>query len=217
MLGKIDESHIIRAIEYWDNERKRLPNYDHCAVIIAEDITTRFLNIISLFNSHIPLIAIQLNALVIDDKLVLDFVKVLDEITTGEADDDEIAVKKDRNYWDGKANKDSLKLIDECCDLIKEIDSEITLGYTQNYLGLIKRNRSLYFVIFFPKQKFVRADIKINDIETWTSKLEENDFEIISIGKGSGRLKFKNVKNDLLKKKDLLKELFQKSYQERIS
>src|SRR6478735_3606441 len=62
-LGKVDESHIIRTIEYWDIERKRYPQYDHCAVIIAEDITSRFLNVISLFNKAIPLIALQMNAL----------------------------------------------------------------------------------------------------------------------------------------------------------
>src|SRR4028118_2410692 len=33
-LGKTDESHLIRTIEYWDIERKRYPQYDHCAVII---------------------------------------------------------------------------------------------------------------------------------------------------------------------------------------
>jgi hypothetical protein len=43
-LGKTDESHIIRTLEYWDIERKRYPQYDHCAVIVAEDITARFLN-----------------------------------------------------------------------------------------------------------------------------------------------------------------------------
>ena len=53
-LGKVDESHIIRTIEYWDIERKRYPQYDHCAVIIAEDITSRFLNVIGLFNGYIP-------------------------------------------------------------------------------------------------------------------------------------------------------------------
>lgn len=31
-LGSTDESHIIRTIEYWDIERKRYPQYDHCAV-----------------------------------------------------------------------------------------------------------------------------------------------------------------------------------------
>src|SRR5882724_9308414 len=44
-LGQCDESHIIRAIEYWDLEKKRFPHYEHCAVIIAEDVTTRFLNV----------------------------------------------------------------------------------------------------------------------------------------------------------------------------
>lgn len=34
-LGKTDESHIIRTLEYWDYQRKRFPQYDHCAVIIA--------------------------------------------------------------------------------------------------------------------------------------------------------------------------------------
>src|SRR4051794_14763220 len=32
-LGSTDETHIIRTIEYWDIERKRYPQYDHCAVI----------------------------------------------------------------------------------------------------------------------------------------------------------------------------------------
>ena len=61
-LGSTDESHIIRTIEYWDIERKRYPQYEHCAVIVAEDITSRFLSIINLFNGTIPLVAIQMQA-----------------------------------------------------------------------------------------------------------------------------------------------------------
>ena len=38
-LGATDESHIIRTIEYWDLERKRYPQYDHTAVLVAEDVT----------------------------------------------------------------------------------------------------------------------------------------------------------------------------------
>ena len=52
-LGATDESHIIRAIEYWDVERRRYPQYDHVAVIVAEEITARFFNVISLFNGFI--------------------------------------------------------------------------------------------------------------------------------------------------------------------
>jgi len=41
-LGATDEAHIIRTIEYWDIEKKRYPQYDHCAVLVAEDIRVGF-------------------------------------------------------------------------------------------------------------------------------------------------------------------------------
>ena len=62
-LGRADESHIIRTIEYWDIERRRYPQYDHTAVLIAEDITSRFLNVIGLFNGFIPIMALQISAI----------------------------------------------------------------------------------------------------------------------------------------------------------
>lgn len=43
MLGATDPSHIIRTIEYWDIERRRYPAYDHIAVLVAEEVTSRFL------------------------------------------------------------------------------------------------------------------------------------------------------------------------------
>ena len=49
-------------IQYWDIERKRYSQIDHCAVIVAEEITGRFMNVISLFNGAIPLIALQMSA-----------------------------------------------------------------------------------------------------------------------------------------------------------
>src|SRR5262245_50042082 len=88
-LGKTDESHIIRTIEYWDIERKRYPQYDHTAVIVAEDITSRFLNVISLFNGTIPLMAIQMNAVRVGDAVSLMFTTVLDQVRLGLVEEDE--------------------------------------------------------------------------------------------------------------------------------
>ena len=88
-LGDVDESHIIRTIEYWDIERRRYPQYDHCGVIIAESITSRFLNVIGLFNGMIPLIAIQMTAIKTESGVGLNFTKVLDEVSLGLVDDDE--------------------------------------------------------------------------------------------------------------------------------
>ena len=97
-LGKTDESHIIRTIEYWDIERKRYPQYEHCAVIIAEEITGRFSNVIGLFNGSIPLIAIQMTAYKNNNDYFLIFTKILDEFTLGFTEDEEVNQITDKNY-----------------------------------------------------------------------------------------------------------------------
>jgi hypothetical protein len=88
-LGKTDESHIIRTIQYWHIERKRYPQYEHTAVIVAEEITARFLNVISLFNGTIPLMAIQMSAVGLGETVSLLFTTVLDEARFGLVDEDE--------------------------------------------------------------------------------------------------------------------------------
>ena len=76
-LGKIDESHIIRTIEYWDIERKRYPQYKHTAVIVAEEVSARFFNIIQLLNGNIPLVALKISAFKFENKIAITFTKVL--------------------------------------------------------------------------------------------------------------------------------------------
>jgi hypothetical protein len=120
-LGKTDEGHIIRTIEYWDVERKRYPQYDHAAVIVAEEMTSRFLNVISLFNGSIPLIAIQLNAVRLGDQVSLVFTTVLDEIQLGLVEEDEeVQAVTNRSYWEerGKCTAGCLgrvSQLDHCC------------------------------------------------------------------------------------------------------
>ena len=137
-LGSTDETHIIRTIEYWDVERKRYPQYDHCAVLIAEDITSRFLNVISLFNGALPLIAIQMQALLVAGKLTLVFTKVMDELTRGAVDEDEEAeaFPADRSYWEERASKATLTIADHVLEIAKHFDPKLELKYNKNYVGL---------------------------------------------------------------------------------
>src|SRR2546422_4471754 len=104
MLGAVDESHIIRTIEYWDVERQRYPNFEHRAVIVAEEITSRFFNVIRLLNRAVPIIALQLNAFQFEEKVVLHFTKVLDVYETAEDDEGEFAEQADRRYWEKRSN-----------------------------------------------------------------------------------------------------------------
>lgn len=52
MLGATDETHIIRTIEYWDNEKRRWPQRQHFAVLVAEHINRRFFNVIEMCVSN---------------------------------------------------------------------------------------------------------------------------------------------------------------------
>ena len=144
-LGPSDETHIIRTIEYWDIERKRYPQYDHCAVLVAEDITSRFLNVVSLFNGTIPLIALQMHAIQVGEFLTLVFTKVLDEMTRGLVDEDEDAesAPTDRIYWETKrGTKETVGMVDRLLNFVRELDASLELKYTKFYIGLAKQGRS---------------------------------------------------------------------------
>src|SRR6476661_4794225 len=85
MLGETDETHIIRTIEYWDNEKRKWPQRQHFAVLVAEHINRRFFNVIHLLSHSIPIIAVQVSMISANGKRSLFFTKVLD--TYEEVDD----------------------------------------------------------------------------------------------------------------------------------
>ena len=99
MLGETDETHIIRTIEYWDNEKRRWPQRQHFAVLVAEHINRRFFNVIHLLSHSIPIVAIQVALLQANGKKTLFFTKVLD--TFEEIDDGTSLEDKtyNREYW----------------------------------------------------------------------------------------------------------------------
>src|SRR5882724_9053719 len=138
-LGKTDESHIIRTIEYWDIERKRYPQYDHTAVIVAEEITSRFLNVIGLFNGTIPLMAVQMSAVQLGDAVSLVFTTVLDQVRFGLVDEDEeVHEATDRTYWENRGSKATVAMADELLEVLRTLNPHLELKYNKFYIGLAK-------------------------------------------------------------------------------
>ncbi len=135
MFGRLDESHIIRTIEYWDIERRRWPTREHRAVIVAEEITNRFFNVIALFNRAVPVIAIQLNALQVDDKVLLNFTKVLDIYEEPEEEGSD-APPADREYWDKRSNKESLSVVDRCIGVLTSAGKGPRITYNRHHIAM---------------------------------------------------------------------------------
>lgn len=181
-LGSTDESHIIRTIEYWDIERKRYPQYEHAAVIVAEEITSRFLNVIQLFNGSIPLIALKMTAYKIGDEYALTFVKVLDEITYGLVDDDEpVAEPTDRNYWQTKrGTPKTVAMTDDLLALIRDVEPKASLKYNKHYIGLGVDGQPLNFVTFMPRRAHVIMTIKLPKTQETDDIISESGLETLS-------------------------------------
>ncbi len=181
-LGATDESHIIRTIEYWDIERKRYPQYEHAAVIVAEEITSRFLNVIQLFNGAIPLIALKMTAYKVGDQYALTFVKVLDEMTFGLVDDDEpLAEPTDRAFWETKrGTKKTLAVTDELLKLVNEVEPKATLKYNKHYIGLGVDGAPLNFITFMPRKAHVLMTFKLPKSQEMDEQLEEAGIETLA-------------------------------------
>ncbi|MCK9269029.1 MAG: hypothetical protein WC271_04540 [Bacteroidales bacterium] len=212
-LGRTDESHIIRTIEYWDIERKRYPQYEHCAVIIAEEITSRFLNVIGLFNGIIPLIAIQINVYKTGEDYFLTFNKVLDEMNLGLVDDDEeISEVTDRNYWETqKGTPKTMKIVDEALKLITEVIPGYQLKYNKFYVGLAQNGRADNFVIFRAKRNFTRFEIRLDKSEELENEIESLGIDLMDYDKRNGKYRIKITAKDLKDHKEFIKDLIRKS------
>lgn len=204
-LGATDPSHIIRTIEYWDVERRRYPQYNHCAVIVAEEITGRFMNVINLFNGSIPLIALQMNAYKTDNKVLLTFTRVIDKVELGN-DEEEIDVPVDRNYWSNRSTEKTLKTVEFIFKDLNEYVDGLELRYTKHYIGLSKDNIAKNFITFKPRKNYLYILTKGNEDNLLTSKLEEAGLDFTYESRSNQYSIKLTDSDDYQKHKELIKE-----------
>jgi hypothetical protein len=140
-LGATDPSHIIRTIEYWDLERTRYPKREHFAVLVAEDITSRFLNVISLLNKSVPLIAIQMQALEVGGVFTVVFTTVVD-LSVREEDEEDIQSAVDRAYWEQQLGMTRMAMLDDVFATAKATDPAFSMKYNQSYIGVAKSGQN---------------------------------------------------------------------------
>jgi len=143
MLGETDETHIIRTIEYWSRERRKWPQRQHFPVLVAENITRRFFDVIQVLSHAIPLIAIQATIVEANGNRVLTFHKILDAYDEPEESDTVDYESHDEAFWIEKApwTNETAKA------LLKAVQSVLVnaeLNYVKNYIA-VSVNRNNYF------------------------------------------------------------------------
>jgi len=212
-LGKTDETHIIRTIEYWDIERRRYPNYDHTAVIVAEDITGRFLNVISLFNGYIPLIAIQMKAVAVSDSCALIFTKVLDKVSLGMEEEDEGDLEPvDRSFWEKRAGRQTLAMADEIISLAKAFDSRLEPTYRKYYIGLARSGAVDNFIKLRPKKAFLRFEPRLDRTDEIQQSLDDAGLDTLPYDTRWNRYRIRIPHGDFEQYRQLLGRLVEQSF-----
>jgi len=205
MLGETDPSHIIRSIEYWDNEKRKYPQRQHFAVLIAESFDRRYFNVIQLLSLTVPMIAIQADLLEIGSEKILNFTKILDVYV--EQEEEEEAKQVTEKTWSEKAEW-TLETAKKHLEILSELEKNIELKFTQSYVSIVINGRNYYFYDKRTKpNSLVWFNVKEEEkVDAIKKLLDENNI-VYSYNNKDKYFSFTFDKNFLSTNQDLLKKI----------
>jgi predicted transport protein len=163
--------------------------------------------VISLFNGFIPIVAIQMTAIRVDeDHVTLVFTKVLDHTTLGTDEEDE-GEPTDRKYWESKASKSTLALADRVHGMIRAFDPTVELKYNKFYIGLALNGVATNYVSMKPRKKQVNVSFRIPRSDEVGALIDESGIETLPYEGRWGNYRLIVKEGDLVEHKDLLNNL----------
>jgi hypothetical protein len=194
MLGATDETHIIRTIEYWDNEKRRWPTRHHIAVLVAEDINRRFFTVIHLLSHSIPIVAVQVSLIKLDGKEGLHFSKVLD--TYQEVDDGSGSEVGQYNLaWWTTNQPDTVSYANYFQNIAANSGLKLEKDGVKNYVSLSNANRN--FIWFRPRRnKTALVEMRINDLAWEEIEQKLQSINITPTRKSAGSFVFNMTPKD---------------------
>ena len=206
MLGPTDESHIIRAIEYWDIERRRYPAYDHVAVLVAEDITARFLERLE------PLRGNRATGGHPAERAAdwrHDHARLRQGDRPASTADRRRGCSRDGTYRPnllGEApTPDTVGLVDQLVEMVNDkAQTTYQAKYNKFSIGLSDGQRVNNFVTFSPKKKYTYVAAKVEN-DGWVERFEEAGLEAQVERDGYVRVKLNG--DELDENRDLVAEL----------
>lgn len=221
-LGQLNGSHLFRTVEYWLNEKENKSGHKHVAVLIAEDVTERALEILKLCMGNVSIVILKMTAnegengkpdlkfreVYPDERAIVDEYKQYEEY--------EEIVLCDRQYYENYKPEELLKAADTIFRILKEIDPVIEMNYTQSYIGFkTGKIRGLAFIVIKKEElilklvleRLAETETKINDLRLDLIGYAERK------GKKCGEYKIRLTVDDVKNKEEALKELLNMAHE----
>ena len=217
-LGATNPDHIIRTIEYWDVERRRYPQYSHCGVLVAEEITGRFFNVISLLNNsgQMPLMALKLTAIKSpcdNNGVGLLFTKILGEFAAAPDESESDMQPATREDWVQRSGEQQVAFAEEIFHAIA--GDKWSPNPTMRYFGMRNKDTdqvNAKFAVAPAKHEHVWVRFRMPRSEEWDIELGKGNvvgFVDYKPEPGWSCYRFKSTRANFEKQKPILRQLFQ--------
>lgn len=211
-LGVVDESHLIRTIEYWDIERTRYPQYEHVPVLVAESVTSRFLNVIRILHRSVPLVAIQLQLVEANGAIVPIASTIVDHLALGTDEDDEGEITN-RDWWEKKSSQDALAILDNLIDKVRRIEPTASPKYNKHYIGLSVAGSVRNFASFRPKKSgWVNAHFSIRESDEMTNWLDGTGLKTLTFDRQWNEYRVRVTSTDIEEQDEALMRLLRTAH-----
>lgn len=131
-------------------------------------------------------------------------------------EEDEPGEPTNRAYWETKAAKDTVGLVDR---LLKHINgllgTSLELTFNKHYIGISREKQPFNFAVFRPKKKAVTLEIKLPRTEVIDQDLDNSAFDLLSYDKHFGYYRLSLTPADVEQFDDLLQQLLRDAYKRR--
>jgi hypothetical protein len=142
------------------------------------------------------------------------FTKVLDQVQLGLVEDDEaIQEPTDRTYWEKRATKSTLEMMDEMIAIVRTFDPQLSPKYNKFYVGLAdSTGHPSNFLLFRPKRDWLRIEPRVDKAPDIQGKLDEAGVDVMDYDERWGRYRIRLAKGDTKKHDTLIRELIKRAY-----
>ena len=103
----------------------------------------------------------------------------------------------DRAYWENKATKATIALVDGLLEIAKHLDPTLVLKYNKGRIGLSREGQPLNFVKFRPRKNLLRLDLKLPETDDLNTKIENSGIETLDYDKRWGRYRLRLTKRTM--------------------
>ncbi|MCK8044222.1 hypothetical protein MSG37_04955 [Shewanella sp. 1CM18E] len=211
MVGKLDPDHLFRGIEYTQHEQSLYGNhYQHVCVLIAEDVTNRFYNILNLVS--MPIIVLQVAAFENQGGVSLQFTKVFDsthQLELIEEQAEQEYFKPSLESWQGCDYRSTAVAHVETIEaLVKGFDQSTVARFTKSYIRF-----GANYIFLIPRKGAAIVEIKLPDKE-YDHLVTKAGFELMPYREATKQIKFKiNDLNDTTGLSNIIQAYFEHQVQ----